>query len=211
MQIRLCETDFILLAEKALWRPDTKQLIIADVHLGKASHFRKAGISIPADSVLEDLRKLDHLMKTRQPEEVILLGDLFHSSYNKEWHLFEAFLESFSAIKFILVKGNHDILKAHRYELPNFEVIDNWEDDCFIYSHEPMVHATKFVLSGHVHPGITLSGRGKQHLSLPCFHLSENQFVLPAFGKLTGLYILDKNEHDQYFLVYNGVIRAMAG
>lgn len=209
MQIRIRETEFILLSEKALWRPDTGQLIIADIHLGKASHFRKAGISIPADSVLEDMRRLDHLMKAHQPKEVILLGDLFHSSYNKEWHLFEAFLESFPDVQFVLIKGNHDILKQHRYELPNFSVIDTWEDELFLYSHEPIEHEHKFVLSGHLHPGITLSGKGKQHLSLPCFHFSKNQAVLPAFGKLTGLYILDQNKDDQYYLVYNGVIREM--
>lgn len=203
MQIRICETDFTLLAEKALWRPDLEQLIIADIHLGKASHFRKAGINIPDDSVLEDMRKLDALMKKFQPKEVILLGDLFHSSYNREWHLFEAFLESFSHVKFILVKGNHDILKNNRYELPNFSVIDTWEDDCFIYSHEPMKHISKFVLSGHIHPAVTLTGKGKQRLSLPCFHVSKNQMVLPAFGKLTGLYMLDKNISDSYYLVYS--------
>ena len=209
MQISIRDTSFVLLAEKALWRPDTRQLIIADVHLGKASHFRKAGISIPSDSVLEDMRRLDQLMKAYQPQEVILLGDLFHSGYNREWHLFEAFLESFPDVAFILVKGNHDILKQHRYELPNFSVTDTWEDALFLYSHEPVEHVHKFVLSGHVHPGVTLSGIGKQRLSLPCFHVSENQIVLPAFGKLTGLFILDRNEDDRYYLVYNGMIREM--
>lgn len=209
MQIRIRDTDFTLLAEKALWRPDTAQLIIADIHLGKASHFRKAGISIPADSVLEDMRRLDYLMKAHQPKEVILLGDLFHSTYNREWHLFEAFLESFPDVQFVLVKGNHDILKQDRYDLPNFSVADTREDELFLYSHEPLEHADKFVFSGHVHPGITLSGRGKQHLSLPCFHISRNQAVLPAFGKLTGLYILERNEKDSYYLVYNGMIRDM--
>lgn len=209
MQISIRDTSFVLLAEKALWRPDTRQLIVADVHLGKASHFRKAGINIPSDSVLEDMRRLDQLMKIHQPKEVILLGDLFHSSYNREWHLFEAFLASFPDVAFILVKGNHDILKQHRYELPNFSVTDTWEDEHFLYSHEPLEHAHKFVLSGHVHPGITLSGIGKQRLSLPCFHVSENKIVLPAFGKLTGLYMLDRNESDQYYLVYNGMIREM--
>lgn len=209
MQIRIRETEFTLLAEKALWRPDAGQLIIADIHLGKASHFRKAGISIPADSVLEDMRRLDHLMKLHQPKEVILLGDLFHSTYNREWHLFEAFLESFPDVQFILIKGNHDILKQSRYELPNFSVTHTWEDELFLYSHEPLEHADKYVFSGHVHPGITLSGRGKQHISLPCFHVSHNQAILPAFGKLTGLYILERNEKDRYYLVYNGMIREM--
>ena len=209
MQITLCETEFTLLSEKALWRHDTRQLLIADIHLGKASHFRKAGISIPADSVLEDMRRLDALIKKYLPKEVILLGDLFHSSYNREWHLFEEFLQSFHTIPFILVKGNHDILKKNRYELPNFSVIDIWEDDLFIYSHEPMEHNSKYVLSGHIHPGVTLTGIGKQRLSMPCFHLSGNQMVLPAFGKLTGLYILEKNKNDQYYLIYNEMIREM--
>lgn len=209
MQIRIRETDFTLLADKALWRHDTRQLIIADIHLGKASHFRKAGISIPADSVLEDMRRLDRLMKSTEPTEVILLGDLFHSTYNREWHLFEAFLESFPAVAFVLVKGNHDILKNHRYELRNFSVTDIWEDDRFLYSHEPMEHAHKFVLSGHIHPGVVLTGRGKQRLSLPCFHVSDTQAVLPAFGKLTGLYILERNAKDRYYLLYGDVIREM--
>ncbi len=209
MQLELAGIPFILLTEKALWRPGTSQLIIADIHLGKASHFRKAGISIPADSVLEDMRKLHALMKKYRPAEVILLGDLFHSSYNREWHLFEAFLESFNDIQFILVKGNHDILKKNRYEIPNFEVMDTWEDDLFIYSHEPMEHDSKFVLSGHIHPGVTLTGKGKQRLSLACFHISKNQMVLPAFGKLTGLYILEKNKSDTYYLIYNDTITEM--
>ncbi len=206
MQITLCDKHFTLLSEKALWRQDTKQLIIADIHLGKASHFRKAGICIPADSVLEDMRKLDALLKKHTPAEVILLGDLFHSTYNREWLLFEAFLESFSDVKFILVKGNHDILKKHRYELPNFSVIDLWEDDCFIYSHEPMEHKSKYVLSGHIHPGVSLAGLGKQRLTLACFHVAKKQLVLPAFGKLTGLYILEKKKTDTYYLVYDDVI-----
>lgn len=209
MQITLAGIKFTLLYEKALWRPDTKQLIIADIHLGKASHFRKAGISIPADSVLEDMRKLDALMKKWKPNEVILLGDLFHSSYNREWHLFESFLESFNHVQFILVKGNHDILKKVRYELSNFSVIDMWEDDIFIYSHEPVNHQHKFVLSGHIHPGVTLTGYGKQRLSLACFHVSKNQMVLPAFGKLTGLFILQKNKNDTFYIVYNEFINKL--
>ena len=209
MKISIRETEFSLLPEKALWRSDTGQLIIADIHLGKASHFRKAGIGIPADSVLEDLRRLDHLLKTHQPREVIFLGDLFHSSYNHEWHLFEAFLESFPHVGFILVKGNHDILRKQHYELPNFSVTDIWEDERFVYSHEPLEHKHKFVWSGHLHPGITLNGKGKQRLSLPCFHISERQAVLPAFGKLTGLCVLERNKADRYYLLYSGRIREM--
>ncbi|MCH8494168.1 MAG: metallophosphoesterase [Balneolales bacterium] len=47
--------------------------------------------------------------------------------------------------------------------------------------------ATHFTISGHIHPGIRMKGYAKQSLMLPCFHLSKNGFLLPAFGTFTGL------------------------
>ena len=50
MRMELNGVQFDLLHEKALWKEDERLLVIADVHLGKVSHFRKHGISIPARS-----------------------------------------------------------------------------------------------------------------------------------------------------------------
>jgi uncharacterized protein len=42
------------------------------------------------------------------------------------------------------------------------------------------------VLSGHLHPVISLSGRAGDRARLPCFCIAEDEIVLPAFGAFTG-------------------------
>jgi len=44
-----------------------------------------------------------------------------------------------------------------------------------------------FIISGHIHPGVFIKGRGKQRIKLPCFQVTENQLILPAFSLFTGL------------------------
>ncbi|MBK7808556.1 MAG: hypothetical protein IPJ51_20050 [Saprospiraceae bacterium] len=63
MKTNLAGNDLLLLTEKAVWLEYEKTLLIADVHLGKIEHFRKAGIGIPylATSVTQD--RLESLLK----------------------------------------------------------------------------------------------------------------------------------------------------
>jgi len=44
-----------------------------------------------------------------------------------------------------------------------------------------------FYISGHIHPGYVLKGRGKQFIKLPCYQVFDNHIILPAFSKFTGL------------------------
>ena len=71
-----------LLPEKVAFLPHHKTLVVADIHLGKASHFRKEGIMIPLPGSCPDLKCLGELLDSLQPEIVVFLGDLFHSSLN---------------------------------------------------------------------------------------------------------------------------------
>src|SRR4029453_9621770 len=41
-------------------------------------------------------------------------------------------------------------------------------------------------LAGHLHPAVTLHGRGGDSVRLPCFWIRERLVVLPAFGAFTG-------------------------
>lgn len=68
-----------LMPERALFWHRTRSLIAADLHLGKAGHFRTRGIPVPKGSQERTLNRLDHLIEIYDPEQVILLGDLFHS------------------------------------------------------------------------------------------------------------------------------------
>lgn len=56
-----------------------------------------------------------------------------------------------------------------------------------------------YTLSGHLHPGITLSGKGRQRLRLPCFWFGAQTGILPAFGAFTGLADIQPRQGDQIF------------
>jgi uncharacterized protein len=199
-EITIANEIFILLPEKVLLRKATNELIIADVHLGKATHFNKAGMPIPAGVVEKEIKQLDQLIKKYQVKSVLFLGDLFHSTINSEWGIFISFLKKHEALNFVLVKGNHDIFDVKHYSQPNFKVVNTIEYEDFILSHEPIAHA-KFVICGHIHPAIKMKGKAKQTLTLPCFYKTDKLFIVPAFGKLTGLYILEQNKLARIWLV----------
>jgi metallophosphoesterase superfamily enzyme len=113
MLFQFLEQDFQLLPEHAIiWR-NTNTLIVSDLHLGKGGHFRKNGVAMPIEVNLENLWKLSGLLLDHKPERLLLLGDLFHSSFNKEWDQFADVLANFPEIETVLVRGNHDILPEH--------------------------------------------------------------------------------------------------
>lgn len=210
MDLQIGQETYQLLSEKAIFRVKDSTLIIADLHLGKAQHFRKNGISIPQISAQKDYEILKMLIQKYKPERIILLGDLFHSSHNCEWTLFCDFVNTFKHIEFVLVLGNHDILEKHHYEKICLKLIKNTlEEGDLILSHYPLqdVPSNKINIAGHIHPGIALHGKGKQRIQLPCFYFYKNQLILPAFGSITGLQLIQRlNEAKVYVIAENKVI-----
>jgi DNA ligase-associated metallophosphoesterase len=195
--------QFLLLPEKVLFLPDKQWLFIADPHFGKAAHFRKAGIPIPENLHVDDLAKIQCLIADYKPLDIYFLGDLFHSDINEAWLVLDDFVNSFENINFHLIKGNHDILPETLYQSTKWIihreplVLDN-----LILTHEPLkkVPVGLFNLCGHVHPGISLKGVGKQYMRLPCFFVSPDQMILPAFGRFTGLAAMKCTIQDQAFV-----------
>ncbi|MEO0580885.1 MAG: hypothetical protein AAF135_01565 [Bacteroidota bacterium] len=74
-----------LLPQKAIFLPQRSALLLADLHIGKSGHFRQHGIPVSSGVMNQDLSQLDRLYQTYQPDTTYFMGDLFHSSYNKEW------------------------------------------------------------------------------------------------------------------------------
>lgn len=202
-EIFLKDEPFLLLPQKAIYRPLKQQLILSDVHLGKATHFRKQGIPMPAQSHLKDLDKIHYLLNTWKPATLVILGDLFHSDYNREWLWFKSLVMEFSSVEFILVEGNHDILPESAYEMPNLIKLHLLEEEHFIFSHHPLQDTLKINFCGHLHPGVRIDGRARQSMKLPCFYYNNRHFILPAFGNLTGLFMLEQEESSCYYLVAN--------
>jgi len=192
---------FYLLPQRAAYRPLQKQLILSDIHLGKASHFRKQGIAMPSQSHLRDIDRIHFLIDKYQPETVLLLGDLFHSEYNNEWLWFKSMLMTYPRVQFVLLEGNHDILPRGTYVIPNLMKIGLLEEQYIIFSHHPLPDQKKLNICGHVHPGIRLEGMARDSVSLPCFAMNDSHFLMPAFGDLTGLSIIDTRDQHRVFVV----------
>lgn len=190
--------NLTLLPEKAVWIDSMGVLLIADLHFGKASHFRKSGIPIPEKVHDQDYIQLNNLISIYSPKQVYFLGDLFHSSWNEEWETLLNFLRLFPTPSFHLIVGNHDILPSERYLDPRLKVHPNPIIlGSLLLSHEPIQPPEGLLtICGHIHPGILLQGRAKQRVRIPCFHYSRNVLILPSFGNFTGLSLIKGEKND---------------
>ncbi|MCV9388745.1 ligase-associated DNA damage response endonuclease PdeM [Reichenbachiella ulvae] len=190
-----------LLAEKAIYWREEQALLLSDLHLGKAAHFRKAGVPVSSHIHIQELFVLDALIEAYHPRAIYFLGDLFHSDINTEWQMISAWCENYPEIDKHLVLGNHDFLPKKLYENANFIVHDSLIVGPFFLSHDREEKEGFYNLSGHVHPGVSLVGSGKQSIKLPCFYFSESYALLPAFGQFTGLHRIRPTEKDFVFVI----------
>ncbi|MFY0687079.1 MAG: ligase-associated DNA damage response endonuclease PdeM [Cyclobacteriaceae bacterium] len=210
-----CEVEIrgeklVLLPDKAIYWQNDQSILLSDLHLGKAGHFRKHGIPVPATIHFHDLIRLEEIICQTNPANIYFLGDLFHSDINQEWDMFCEWLEKYKSIRFVLVKGNHDILMSVHYQMSNLELVDSLHVGPFLLTHEKCLDDEHYNLSGHVHPGVGLRGVGKQGTTIPCYYFQQQFGLLPAFGNFTGLYKIRPRQTDQVFgIVENAVVNLM--
>ena len=197
--------NFLLTAGRSIFWEEEKILILSDLHLGKAGHFRKSGIGIPQTLFKEDLHRLVSQIQYFKPAMLLVVGDLFHSTENKEHELFLKWRNDLPGIAIQLVKGNHDILKEEWYKQAGIAIAqEELIIGDFLFTHDIQSCKTageRYCFSGHIHPGIILNGAGKQSLRLPCFYFGKDHAVLPAFGKFTGTYPVKPHPGDLVFAI----------
>lgn len=198
-----------LLPQKALLLVHHHALLIADLHFGKINHFRKAGIPVPVKANERNTETLIDLINQHRPQRVIFLGDLFHSHYNEEWEVVGQITNHFKNVSFELVIGNHDILSENQYQRHRFKLHEQLKIGNLLLTHEELeeVPINFYNLSGHIHPGVRLHGKGRQSLRLPCFYFGERKGLLPAFGSFTGLASIKPKKGDRvYAIVGEGIL-----
>jgi DNA ligase-associated metallophosphoesterase len=187
-------------------------LLLSDLHLGKATHFRKAGIPVPLKIFQKDLDCLSLLIDRLEPSKICFLGDLFHSDINREFEMFTNWMQPYHNVKMELVRGNHDILPAAWYKKAGIKVYPlATRKGPFVFAHDPnqQTEEDNYVFSGHLHPGVNLRGSGRQKMCLPCFYFGDNQALLPAFGEFTGLSVIRPVKTDTVFVVGGGKVHAV--
>jgi uncharacterized protein len=194
-----------VLPERALLFPGLKTLIISDLHLGKINHFRKAGIAVPLAANEANLETLVKLLMQHKPERTIFIGDLFHSHYNSEWETLGPIIKNFCLCSFELVPGNHDIMSLQQYQRHQILVrpaqYNLTSDIILIHEPAPEPDESKYYISGHIHPAVQLSGKGRQAVTLPCFWFGQQQAILPAFGVFTGMKPIWPEPGDKVFAI----------
>jgi len=196
-----------LLPDKAIWWKERKLLFISDVHFGKVDHFRKNGLPIPSSAGVDNYVRLSRLIERHQPNSILFLGDLFHSSSNMDWEVCKTFFAGYPNITLELVIGNHDLIPV--YELK--QVFDQVHETPiqlgpYLLSHEPESPSDLYNICGHIHPAHRLKVKGRPSLRLPCFYFDDNRCILPAFGSFTGMHTLSRQKGDHVYVVADGEV-----
>lgn len=172
-----------LLADRALYWPARRRLLLADLHLGKADTFRAAGIALPRGGTALDLARISALVAATGAEAVWVLGDMLHgrtdlSSWRSAW---VEFRNRHPYLPIAVVDGNHD-RALEQAGLDIERLGDAIHDGPFVLRHAPSRDSRGHVLCGHLHPVLKLPGQPRT----AAFWLQDGCTVLPAFSAFTG-------------------------
>ncbi len=213
MEIFCNRESLILSADRVVYWPAKRAVILADMHLGKTGYFRERGIPIPSTVMHDDLQRLSRVIDTFQPEKMIIAGDMFHHNYNADIDIFKYWRRQQTHTEFILVPGNHDKMLPIDYEKLDIRLAPElFSPGFFAIRHEPSAQPAQFEINGHLHPGCVIKGRARQALRLPCFVVTSSQVILPAFSLFTGLFTGFKTGSPaSYYAIANDMVVKLNG
>lgn len=177
--------DLIPLPQGALLWERRRALLVADLHLEKASFFARAGQMLPPYDSIATLSDLTALIAATGASEVWCLGDSFHDAEGcaRLPEDARAMLRGLTgATRWTWITGNHD---PHFIDRCGGAVMDEAAVDGLVLRHEAKPDEHRPELSGHFHPKLRLRVRGKL-VSRRCFVATGTKIILPAFGALTG-------------------------
>jgi DNA ligase-associated metallophosphoesterase len=173
------------LPEGALFWPSRRALLIADLHLEKASWFARLGQMLPPYDSVATLTDLTALAASTGAEEIWCLGDSFHDRFGCE-RLPERAREMLTALtaatRWTWITGNHD---SGLLDHCGGRIAEEAEVEGLLLRHEADPAEPRPELSGHFHPKLRVSHRGRR-VSRRCFVATDRKLILPAFGSLTG-------------------------
>jgi uncharacterized protein len=172
-------------ADGALYWPSQQALLVADLHLEKASWFARLGQFLPPYDSQATLSALAAVVERSGATRLYCLGDSFHDRFGCDRLPASArqmLTTLTSRLDWTWIVGNHD---------PGFadhcggRIADEVEVAGIIFRHEADRGEPRPEISGHFHPKLRLHLKGR-HVSRRCFVKAPNKIIMPAFGSLTG-------------------------
>jgi uncharacterized protein len=211
LSVVVADVPLILRPDRALWIPSLHTLVVADLHWGKAAAFRAAHVPIPTGTTSSDLSRLSAALHDTRAERLIVLGDLLHAKHGRHPDTIATIAQWRQAhitLAIDVVRGNHDVHAGDAPKEWHMHAVDApLPFGPFVGCHEPAPHPNGYVLSGHLHPHVSVRGRGRQSLTLPCFVFGSHVGIVPAFTEFTGRGAYTRSETDHiYAIAENDVI-----
>ena len=185
VRLSFCGKELMALPQGALFWPARRALLVADLHLEKASWFAKGGQMLPPYDSIATLADLTAIAAATDAAEIWCLGDSFHDSAGCDRLPAEAraLLTALTAnTRWTWITGNHDPGIADHC---GGEIVAEADVDGLLLRHEAEPDEARPELSGHFHPKLRIHLRGRL-VSRRCFVATERKLILPAFGALTG-------------------------
>jgi DNA ligase-associated metallophosphoesterase len=179
----------------ALYWPEQKMLVVADLHLEKGSSFARRGVLLPPYDSGTTLDNLGKLIARYAPRQVVALGDSFHDRDGSS-RMTVRDRESLASLQrgrdWIWIAGNHDPDPPTLGGTFAREVAV----DGLVFRHEPTGEVGE--IAGHLHPCARVRWRG--HVVVRrCFAAAAQHLVMPALGAYTGgLNVLDRAFADVF-------------
>ncbi len=167
----------------ALFWPVENALLVADLHLEKASSFAVRGQLLPPYDSRETLERIAAALRQTGARRVFCLGDSFHDADGAarlEPHAAGMLAALVRVVDWVWITGNHDRTLA-----VEGTVLEELALAGIHLRHEARPGETAPELSGHFHPKLRITVRGRQ-ISRPCAVRSESRMILPAYGAFTG-------------------------
>lgn len=200
----------VLMHERAVWLPDRDTVLVADLHWGKAASFRAARIPVPSGITSSDLTRLSRIIETSATKTLVVLGDLLHAKAGRQPGTLATIAEwrtRHTALDILLVRGNHDQHAGDPPSVLGIECVDApWMIGPFACAHHPEPSDRGYVLAGHLHPHVSLGGRGRLRLKLPCFVFGTEVAVLPAFTEFSGTGAYTASDGDRLYAITDDAV-----
>lgn len=168
----------------ALYWPDRRMLVVADLHLEKGSASAARGRLLPPYDTAATLRRLAAVIERYSPDCVVCLGDSFDDRRAAD-RVAADDGERIAALvarqRWWWIVGNHDPDPPARW---GGRVADELVVGAIVLRHEARAGAVGEV-SGHYHPKAAVRVRYSR-VSGRCFVSDGRRLVMPAFGAYTG-------------------------
>ena len=198
-RITIAGMDFIPDLSGALYAPEFKALLVADLHLEKGTSLARRGVHLPPYDTRESLLQLQAVLRETRPERLIFLGDSFHDGEARE-RIDDADLLTLRAVTqsadTLWITGNHDPKPPQDI---GGRIVTEVAFGAITLRHEPKpLPSDEAEIAGHLHPAAAVHARGHR-IRCRCFIADHRRIIMPAFGSYTGALSVRSNAFDGLF------------